>query len=829
MRLCRSRASNLNPFHRQLKPADQTMTTELPVQALYRRCDPALIDFAASDQALPVEGLFGQQRAVEALNFGVDIAQAGFNVFVMSDPASGSREAVRGLLETAAARLPLPSDWCYVNNFAEQQRPRLLALPAGVGMKLRRDMQRFTDELAPAIDAAFESEEFRTRIEGIQEDFKKREEKALNELGEDAKKQGIALLRTPRGFVFAPIQGDEPMAQDAFNGLPAEEKERISRLLEEFGERMQKLSHQFPRWRREMQAALKQLGRETMTLAAGHLIADLKEQYAGVDIVIEYLDQVLADVVEFGEGLREKRDEAGELEISGDGLSLQRYHVNLLVDRDDQKTAPVIYEDHPTFPNLVGRMDYLAHMGTWVTNFTLIRCGALHRANGGFLMLDALKVLSQPYAWDGLKRALKASQVRVESLGQVLGFASNLALEAQPMPLSCKVVLFGEPQIYYLLKAYDAEFDELFKVAADFENDVERSDDSTRRYAIHLAAMVRDGGLRPFDRSALARLIEHSARLAGDAERLSTATRRIADLMQEANHHAGLEQRGSVTAVDVEHALEAQIHRGDRYRDRYQETILRGTFLIDSTGRHVGQINALAVVELGDFLFAHPVRITATFRLGEGEVVDIERETELGGPIHSKGVMVISSFLASRYASEMPLSLSASLVFEQSYGPVEGDSASLAELCALLSALAGAPIKQSLAVTGSVNQFGRVQAIGGVNEKIEGFFDICRLRGLTGEQGVIIPESNVKHLMLRQDVVAAAAAGQFHIHAVASVEEAIELLTGVPAGEPDAQGVVPPDSINYLVAVQLTRLFEKRQEISANGERLRHQHKAGKT
>lgn len=788
----------------------------LDVQQLYRPCDAGLISFETSDQAPIVDGLFGQRRAAEAFEFGIAMPHSGYNLFVMSAPDSGSHQAIFSLLEAKTAWLPPPNDWCYVNNFADPQKPQLLALQAGTGLRLKRDMQHFVEELGLVIDAAFESEEFRTRFEAIQAEHKAREEEALRALGDESAKQDIALLRTPQGYAFAPIKGGEPMAKEEFSELPESERRRIDRLLSEFTDRMQKLSYQFPRWRREMRASLKQLGSDTMRQAVGHLIADLKEQHSTQENVLKYLDRVLADVVEYGEGLRDKHGESGEFEISGDGLSAQRYTVNLLVERSGTAGAPVIHENNPTFPNLVGRMDYLAQMGSWITNFTLIRAGALQRANGGFLMIDANKVLAHPYAWEGLKRMLTAGQVQIESIGSFLGFSSTLALDPEPMPLTCKVVLFGEPYLYYLLKEFDPEFDELFKVVADFENDIERSDDNTRRYALELARVARTKALRPFEKAAVARLIEYSARLASDSERLSMASRRMVDLMQEANHHAGFSYRRSVSVNDVEAALSAQERRADRFRDHYQAAILRGTFLIDSAGKHIGQVNGLAVIDLGDLLFAHPVRITATFRLGEGEVVDIERETELGGPIHSKGVMVISSFLASRFASEMPLSLSASLVFEQSYGPVEGDSASLAELCALLSALAGAPIMQSLAVTGSVNQFGRVQAIGAVNEKIEGFFDICRLRGLTGEQGVIIPDANVKHLMLRRDVVEAVAAQKFQIHAVATVEQAIQLLTGLPAGEPDERGIVPPGSVNYLVAFQLVRLFQMRQELSRN-------------
>ena len=793
----------------------------LDVGALLRRCDVSLLDFETTAELTDTVDIVGQSRALNAVGFGIDIKTPGFNLFVLGEPGSGRHAAVRRLLEEKAVGEPAPSDWCYVNNFADPNKPRLLRVPHGRGGQLRRDMQQFVAELAKAISVAFESEEYRVRIESIQEEFKQREENALRQLGQESGEKGIALLRTPHGFVFAPIKGEETMGPDEFEKLPDEEKARIGRLIEEFGDRLHKLMRQFPQWRREMQTRIKAASRETMSLAVGHLIEELKERYTDLLNVLEFLDQVMRDVIESGEELREQPKTEGDMSgvvVSG-SISLARYQVNLLVDNGALKAAPVVFEDHPTYPNLVGRVDSVAHMGTLVTNFTLIRPGALQHANGGYLVLDAAKVLTQPYAWEGLKRALRSAQLRIESLGQVFGFASTLPLEPEPMPLSVKVVLVGERLLYYLLKEYDPEFDELFKVGADFESDVARNEPNTRSYGRFLGMLARKSGLLPFDRNAVARLIEHSARLAGDAEKLSANTRRVIDLMQEANHHAGHAGRGVVGQGDINAALEAQRRRAGRIDESMREQILRDTLLITVSGAHVGQVNGLAVIDLGDAMFAHPVRITATARIGEGDVIDIERESELGGAIHSKGVMILTAFLAARYARSLPLSLSASLVFEQSYGPVEGDSASLAELCALLSALAAVPIRQSLAITGSVNQYGRVQPIGGVNEKIEGFFDICQARGLTGEQGVIIPQSNVKHLMLKEEVVSACAEGKFRVWAVEDVDQAIELLTGVPAGEPDAQGVVPEGSVNYLVASQLAEMSALRQAFAAAGRK----------
>nr|WP_305072907.1 ATP-binding protein [Propionivibrio sp.] len=778
----------------------------LPAEKLYHACDLSLFTFQTTAELEATTEIIGQERAVDAIGFAIDIQRPGFNLFVLGESGSGRHSVVRRLLEAKALEEAVPSDWCYVNNFAEPNKPRLLCVPHGRGGQLKRDMQQFGAELAKAIQSAFESDEYRLRVEAINNDFKEKEEKALQQLGGAASGDGVVLLRTPHGFVFAPLAGEEAMSHEEFEKLSDDEKSRIGKLIEEYSERLKQLMLQLPRWRRDTQTQIKDASREILRLAVGHLIEELREHYKDLPDVLAFLDEVMNDVVEEGEQLREQPKPEGEGSGTGFGgsLSTLRYQVNVLVDNAGAKGAPVVYEDNPIYPNLVGRVDHIAQMGTLLTNFTLIKPGALHRANGGYIVLDALKLLTQPYAWEGLKRALQASQVRIESLGQAWGLISTISLEPEPMPLTIKVVLIGERRIYYLLKALDPDFAELFKVPADFENELARDAESTRRYADYLATLIKGNSLRPFNREAVARVIEHAARLCEDAERLTANRRQVADLLQEADYRAGEAGHDVVRCEDVESALAARIRRVDRVRSRYQEEILRETLLISVSGERIGQINGLAVLSLDDFMFAHPVRITATVRVGEGDVIDIERETELGGAIHSKGVMILTSFLGARYSRTVPLSLSASLVFEQSYGPVEGDSASLAELCALLSVLANAPIRQSLAVTGSVNQFGDVQAIGAVNEKIEGFFDICKARGVTGKQGVLIPSSNMKHLMLRDEVVAACADGRFHIYAIETVDEAISVLTGLPA-----------ESINDQVSAQLAELSSARRAFAS--------------
>ncbi|MEJ2692342.1 MAG: Lon protease family protein [Candidatus Thiodiazotropha sp.] len=552
-----------------------------------------------------------------------------------------------------------------------------------------------------------------------------------------------------------------------------------------------------------------------------HLLDALRETFKDLEAVIAYLDRVEEDVIDnFPQFLPHEERKPNLL-----GLAMlqqdegppwhYRYRVNLLLAHEANGGAPIVYEDLPGYNNLVGRIEHRAHLGALETDFTMIRPGALHRANGGYLILDAMKLLTQPFAWQSLKRVLQSGEIRIESLAQITSLISTLSLEPEPIPLDIKVVLLGDRNIYYLLEAYDPEFCELFKVMADFDDRLVRDAENEQRFAQLIANVVRQKSLRHLDREAVARTIDHSMRLADDNERLSSHMRSLADLLQEADYWAGENAHDITTRADVQQAIEAQIHRADRIRERLQEEVERGTLLIATEGEQVGQINGLSVLMLGGFRFGHPTRITARARLGKGQVVDIEREVELGGPIHSKGVYILSGFLAGRYAHDYPLSLSASLVFEQSYGAVEGDSASSAELYALLSALAGIPIKQSFAVTGSVNQLGEVQAIGGVNEKIEGFFDICRARGLDGQQGVLIPASNVKHLMLREDVVEAVRQGEFAIYPVATIDQGIEQLTGLPAGERNDKGEFPQNSFNRRVEETLIRFTRRLQELDA--------------
>ena len=794
-----------------------TAPPPLPPDRLHRRCPPESLPFESTEELPDVEVVLGQERALEALRFGVGIDRAGYNLFVLGPPGLGKHAVVRRFLEGRAQDAPVPSDWCYVNRFDQPHRPKALHLPPGRGSALRADMEQLVEDLRSAIPSAFESEQYRTRVQELEEELKERQGHAFHDLGEEANAEGIALIHTPTGFAFGPTKDGEVISPAEFEKLPKGEQERIERVVSDLQEKLKRLLHRVPRWQKETRQRLKALSQEVTRSAAVHLIDELRARHQDLPEVIEYLDAVERDVTENVDEFRRPEEERpGLLPFATSSLTFfRRYQVNVLVDHSASRGAPVVVEDNPTFPNLVGRAEHTAQMGTLVTDFTLLKPGALHRANGGYLVLDIRKVLTAPYAWEGLKRALSSRSVRIESLGEMLSIISTVSLEPEPIPLDQKVVLLGDRLLYTLLQELDPEFDELFKVLADFDEEVDRTDASQLEFSRVVATLCRQERLRPLGRDAVARLIEHAGRVAGDTEKIAAYLQRAADLLREADYWAGAAGRARVAAEDVQQAIDTRVRRVDRLREKLHEAVQRGTLLIDTAGAKVGQVNGLSVIRLGNFDFGQPARITATARLGDGKVVDIEREVELGGAVHSKGVLILTHFLAHRFGRNQPLSFAASLTFEQSYGLVEGDSASVAEICALLSALADVPIRQGLAVTGSVNQRGEVQPVGGVNEKIEGFFDVCRARGLDGQQGVLVPAANVKHLMLRADVVDAAAAGRFQVYPLETVDQAIELLTGVPAGEPDADGLYPPDTVYGQVQQRLAELMVLAQTYAA--------------
>jgi lon-related putative ATP-dependent protease len=789
-------------------------TAELAPPALCRRFDPAEIPFATTAGGPATVAMVGQPRAVAALRFGIGMPRDGYNIFALGAPGTGKRTLALRSLEDHAATRAVPPDLCYVHNFDDPRRPRLLSLPAGTGAGLRRAMERLVDDLRAAIAGALESEDYQRRRQALETEMKARPSQTLEEIKARALRESLDVIQTPTGLSVVATRNGEVITEEEFQNLPEGEREVLRSKVTELEASLETMVRQIPRWLREHHDRLRALRREVTALAAGHLVDEVRRTYAGSPDVLGYLDALQQDMVEHATELIEP-DGALSDALSqalprsfGRPVPARRYVVNVIVDQAGRTGAPVVLEDNPTYDNLIGRIEHLSQFGALVTDFTLIKAGALHRANGGYLVLDARDLLRAPFAWDAMKRALKSRRLRIESAGQALSLVDTVSLEPEPVALDVQVVLLGEPLIYYLLCALDPDFGELFKVAADFDDQLDATDEHRREYAMLIATLVQQAGLKPFDRGAVARVMEHSARLAGHQEKLSTRLSVVADLLAEADHWAGDAQAATVAAVHVQRAIDEQLHRADRLRDRVYEEIARGTVMIDTEGSRVGQVNGISVSALGPLVFGRPTRLTARARIGRGDVVDIEREVELGGPVHSKGVLILAAYLGARYSPNRPLSLSASLVFEQSYAPVEGDSASAAELFALLSAIADVPIRQCLGVTGSVNQHGEIQTVGAINEKIEGFFDICRARGLTGEHGVIIPAANTQHLMLRHDVVDAVGRGQFHVYPIRTVDEGMALLTGLPTLDRDASGEFPEGSLNHLIEARLAVFAE---------------------
>lgn len=791
----------------------------LPVESLYRGCNANDFDFQTTDELADIDLTVGQERAIDALQFGINIKDGGYNIFALGPAGTGKHKTVQQILtRTATEQQPAP-DWCYVNNFTEPHKPIALRLPAGFGSKLRNSMDQLVEEISISIPAAFESDEYHSRLDEIEEELKEKHSSALNQLSEDAMKHGLMLIKTPTGFAFAPMNDkEEVLNPEDFDKLPEEKKSQTKKKTKKLQGDLKKILSQLPAMRKEASAKIKALDNEIGKSTINQLIDTIKNEFNALPDVCNYLEEVEKDILKNIANLHSNVEEGSmglfSINPAARNEPFIGYSVNLLVDNSKLKSAPVIYENLPNHANLIGRCEHQSYMGTLTTDFTMIKAGAMHKANGGYLILDARKILMQAYAWESLKRCLEAGEIRIESLEHTLGLISTVSLEPEVIPVDLKVVLIGDPMLYYLMNYYDPDFKELFKVAVDFDSQMARDVNNTQQYANMIATLARQHKLRPLQKAAVIRLIEHSARLVSDNEKLTTHVRSINDLLCESDHWAKQSGHETISEIHVQQAIDKQIYRSNRMQQRIIEEIKRGTILISTCGEAVGQVNGLSVMQLGDFRFGQPSRITATMRIGDGQVLDIERETELGGAIHSKGVLILSGYLRSHYVMNSPLSMSASIVFEQSYGGVEGDSASLAELCALLSAIGNIPLRQSFAMTGSINQHGQVQPIGGVNEKIEGYFDVCQAYGLTGEQGVLIPESNVKHLMLRDDVVREVRKGQFFIYAVSKVEEALALLTGLEAGERNKEGHFPEQSVNARVEQQLLEFSQIRQKFA---------------
>ena len=775
----------------------------LVTKKLRRICSPGSLRFKTTEKLRPCDGCVAQSRVKNAFGYALKNRHAGYNIFAM-----GSRDleigiAVTELVGAEAEERPVrPSDWIYVHNFEDARRPLAIRLPVGRGKVFRADMQNFIENLASAIPAALDSDECRARLEELESRFGRPHEEALEQLRQEVEGADFVMIHTPGGITIAPAKDGKVLDQEDLSSMSKEDLMVIQEKLEGYQKELETIVQQVPRWRRGFLQSLKALNRDVAQNTVGQYITELLESYIDLPQIIAHIESLAADLLEnihlFADLHKELPEPVPGMQLPGpaeEGDPFLPYRVNLFVDNAGAETAPIIQEDNPSFVNLNGRIEHASEMGMLSTDFTMMKAGALHRANGGYLILDVRSVLLEPYGWESLKRALKSGSLRLESLGQAYGLVSTVTLEPEPIPLDVKVILVGERSLYYLLKQRDPEFSGLFRVAADFEEDLDWTAPNQRIFVRRLASLLERDRLLPLDAGATARVLEECARHSGDPGKLSLHSETISTLLHEADFLAREGGRGLVSLPEVLKALERRDERHWRIPELLYDKIEEETVLVDTEGTVIGQINGLSILSLGDAAFGQPNRITATARAGNGGIVDIEREVDLGGALHSKGVMILTGYLLGQFLPDERLSLSARLVFEQSYGGVDGDSASSAELYLLLSAIGKIPLRQDLAVTGSLNQHGEVQAIGGVNEKIEGFYEVCRRKGLTGTQGVLIPEANVKHLMLRSEVVSACDRCEFHIYPVRRVEQGIELLTGLAAGKRGKTGKFPAETV----------------------------------
>ena len=773
---------------------------ELSADQLRHYCDPASLSFNSTEELQPLEGTVGQDRGVSAVKFGFDIKTCGFNMYVSGPTGTGRNSTVKAFVAEQARTEAVPSDLCYVHNFKDADSPNAIILPPGMGCSLVKDMDELVGHAKDEIPRAFESENYESRKNELLNGVQQQRNQALAELQKQAEQMGFAIEMTSIGIATIPLdQHSKPLSREDFDKLQQSRKAQLEESSRKLQESIQQVLAKARKLEKEASDTMGKLDREVGLFAIGHSLDELREKYAAYPEVVTYLQQVRENMMDNLDDF--KAAERPKAAIPGlEGLipepSFDRYKVNLMVDNEHQEGAPVVFENNPSYYNLIGRVDFRARLGALTTDFTMIKAGALHKANGGYLILQAMDVLTSPLSWDALKKTLRSGEVRIENIAEHYGLIPTSTLKPEPIPVDVKVIIIGNPFIYHVLYAFDEDFRKLFKVKADFDTEMARNGEHVEKYAQFIAGRVQEDKLKQFDKSGVAKIVEYGSRLIQDKEKLSTRFIEIADIVSEASYWASRNGNDLVMAEDVQKAIDQKIYRSNLIEQKIQELIEEGVIMIDTQGEKVGQVNALSVYSIGDYMFGRPSKITARTYIGKSGVTAIDRETKMSGPIHDKGVLILSGYLASKYAQDKPLPLGASVAFEQLYEGVEGDSASSTELYALLSSLSDLPINQEIAVTGSVNQKGEIQPIGGAIQKIEGFFEVCKAKGLTGSQGVIIPHQNVRHLMLKEEVVQAVRDGKFHIWPVVTVEEGIEILTDVPAGEKDASGLYPENSVH---------------------------------
>lgn len=783
------------------------------------RCDGSMFAFHSTAEIPPLKGFVKQDRPVRAIRFGLDIASPGYNIYVSGLTGTGKTTVIKKFLDDIASSMPTPDDWCYVYNFRDPNSPLAFSLPAGKARMFKYEMDELVEHLKTEIPKAFESKEYERSMNALIQENQERQQSLFNQLAEKARTLGFAIELTKVGVSLVPIIHGKAITPEQYEVLDEATKKEIEKRRAELQQDINAFLRQVRDVNRESREQVNELNRRVGMYVVGTRIEGIREQFGSFAHVAPYLDDIqdhiLSHLDDFSEDSQKQESSSGSpIKLEAPADPYLKYRVNILVDNTDLKGAPVIIETNPTYYNMFGRMERRAQLGTLLTDFTMIRAGACIRANGGFLVVNAHDVLLNFAVWETLKRMVKNREVRIEDLGEQYGIVPVAGMRPSPIPVDVKVIMIGTQWIYHLLYLLDEDFRKIFKVKADFNSEMHRDANALEGYASFISSRCHDEGLMHFDPSAVGQVVEYGARLVDDQKKLSARFSDLADIVREAAYWARQEGEPVVSAAHVRRAVAEKHYRSNLIEERIQELITEGTLVVEVTGTRVGQVNGLSVIDLGDIRFGRPSRITVKTFMGKSGVVDIERESKMSGRIYDKGVLILNGLLGSRYAQDVPLSLSASICFEQSYEGIDGDSASSTELYALLSSLAGVPVTQEIAVTGSVDQHGMIQPIGGVNQKIEGFFDICKARGLTGRQGVMIPKKNEQNLMLRDDVIEAVAAGSFHIYAVSTVDEGIEILTGMPAGE-RVNGSYPPGTVNYLVQKRLREFAEGLKRFAA--------------
>lgn len=795
------------------------MAVKLRPEDIYRCCEPDFFKFNTTNDIARLEGTIGQEKALNALDFGLSLTSRGFNIYALGQSGTGKMRTIRTLLNEKASKEKVPGDWCYVYNFKDPDAPLSISFDPGKGIIFQKDMESLVKTFRGEIPKAFESKEYETQRSKIIEEFQQKQKQLFTSLEEEAQSKGFAIRKAVAGLLIVPIKKTgEPLAEEEFASLDKKTREKIDEIGRMLQERLDDVARAVREAEKLVKEMLSRLEREIALDALGHYIDDLKEKYKENEKITAYLDAVKEDILSHIEDFKVTEEQAPPLpfmKMPKPEISFVRYAVNVIVNNKETKGAPVVFESNPTYLNIFGRIEHKVQYGMALTDFSMIRGGSLHRANGGYIVINALDLLRNIFSYDALKRSIKNKELKIEDVWEQYRLLSTTAIKPEPIPLDVKVILIGNPYIYYLLYNLDEEYRELFKVKADFDSRMDRTPENVEKYALFIASCQREEGLLPFDKSGVSKIVEYGSRLAGHQEKLSTKFSDIEDLIHESHFWAQKSKSNVIKGEHVVRAIDEKILRVNRLEERLREAMLEDTLIINTSSEKAGQVNGLAVLDLGDYSFGKPSRITARTFTGKAGVVNIERETKMSGRIHEKAVMIISGYLGSKYATKKPISLSASLTFEQLYEMVEGDSATCAELYALLSSISGVPLKQGIAVTGSMDQNGDVQPIGGVNEKIEGFFDLCNIRGLDGSHGVIMPRRNLKHLMLKQEVVNAVKDGKFNIYTIDKVEEGLEILTGMQAGDMREDGAYPEGSINYLVMKRLEEIassLEKKKE-----------------